>query len=298
MDDEPEAEQGLGVVRRHHEDLLRGMAIGFSDALSASGWAVPDILHQTRVYPEVVQPITGRIAYFFVDAMRFEMGVDVAEQLQQVREVSVRPAIAALPSITPLGMGALLPEASASYSAVEAKHGLAAKIQGTTMPSLKERMLHLRAVRPDAKDLDLGELLQRSMKSLARTLDGVPLLVVRSQSIDGLGEMDGGLLARHIMDTVVGNVARAIAQVGETRLRCGRDHSRPRPPVFGAQRSRHADRKTGWQDSGLAPSLLGRKGRADTAGMLARQLDPIWVTTRTWSSFSPEDLACSRRVAT
>ena len=215
MDDEPEAEQGLGVVRRHHEDVLKEMAVGFSAALTTSGWAVADVLHQTHVYPEVVLSMVGRTAYFLVDAMRFEMGVDLAEQLQQLSGVDVRPAMAALPSITPLGMAALMPEASASYSAVEAKNGLAAKIQGATMPSLKERMLHLRAVRPDAKDLDLGELLQRSTKSLARTLDGVPLLVVRSQSIDGLGEMDGGLLARHIMDTVVGNVARAIRKLAK-----------------------------------------------------------------------------------
>ena len=73
-------------------------------------------------------------------------------------------------------------------------------------------MKRLRAVRPEAKDLDVGEVLQRSTKSLKRTLDDVRLLVVRSQSIDGLGEMDGGLLARHIMDTVVGNIARAVRE--------------------------------------------------------------------------------------
>ena len=215
MDDEPEAEQGLGVVRRHHEDALKKMADGFSRALVESGWAVSGALHQTGIYPEVVETMGGRVAYFFVDAMRFEMGVDLAQQLQQFNDVRVRPAIAALPSITPLGMAALLPGASSSYSVVEHKGRLAARVGETVMPSLTERMKHLRAVRPDAKDVDLGELLQRSMKSLGRSLDGVPLLVVRSQSIDGLGEMDGGLLARHIMDTVVGNVARAVRKLAK-----------------------------------------------------------------------------------
>lgn len=147
--------------------------------------------------------------------MRYEMGIDLAQQLQQSKDVTVRPAVATLPSITPLGMAALLPEASSSYSVVEQKGRLAARIRDTVMPSLAERMRHLRAVRPDAKDLDLGNLLQRNMKSLARSLDDVPLLVVRSQSIDGLGEMDGGLLARHIMDTVVGNIARAVRKLAK-----------------------------------------------------------------------------------
>ena len=38
---------------------------------------------------------------------------------------------------------------------------------------------------------------------------------MRSQSIDGLGEMDGGLLARQIMDTVVGNLARAVRKLAK-----------------------------------------------------------------------------------
>ncbi len=215
MDDEPEAERAHGVVRRHHEDVLKKMAEGFSRAFAQSSWTVPGALHQTRIYPDVVETMGGRVAYFFVDAMRYEMGVDLAQQLQQSDEVTVRPAIAALPSITPLGMAGLLPGASSSYSVVEHKGRLAARIGDTVMPSLTERMKHLRAVRPDAKDLDLGDLLQRTMKSLTRALDGVPLLVVRSQSIDGLGEMDSGLLARHIMDTVVGNIARAVRKLAK-----------------------------------------------------------------------------------
>jgi PAS domain-containing protein len=215
MDDEPEADQARGVVRRHHEDLLKKMASDFSRAFVKAGWTVPGALHQMRIYPEVVERMSGRVAYFFVDAMRYEMGVELTHQLQQSEDVTVRPAIAALPSITPMGMAALLPGESSSYSVVEHKGHLAARIGDTVMPSLTERMRHLRAVRPEAKDLDLGELLQRNTNSLKRTLEGVPLLVVRSQSIDGLGEMDGGLLARHIMDTVVGNIARAVRKLAK-----------------------------------------------------------------------------------
>ena len=215
MDDEPEADQALGVVRRHHEDLLKKMASGFSQAFVHGGWTISGALNQTRIYPEAVERMGGRVAYFVVDAMRYEMGVELAQLLQQSEDVTVRPAIAVLPSITPLGMAALLPGASSSYSVVEHKCRLAARIDGTVMPALAERMKHLRAVRPKAKDLGVGEVLQRSTKSLKRTLDDVGLLVVRSQSIDGVGEMDGGLLARQIMDTVVGNIARAVRKLSK-----------------------------------------------------------------------------------
>ena len=54
-------------------------------------------------------------AYIFVDAMRYEMGAELAERLGRTNEVQLRPALAALPSITPIGMAALLPGSAASF---------------------------------------------------------------------------------------------------------------------------------------------------------------------------------------
>jgi hypothetical protein len=218
LEDEPEPalEKALALVRRHHEALLKDMTAGYTTALVSAGWSVSGVLHQTRIYPDVVEPIRGRVAYFLVDAMRFEMAADLVEQLEGAQELRLVPAVGVLPSITPLGMAALLPGASSSYSVVDYKGKLAARIGDTTMPALAERMKYLKAVRPEAVDVDLGELLQKSTRALEKRLGGASLVVVRSQSIDGLGEMDGGLLARQIMDTVIGNLARAVRKLART----------------------------------------------------------------------------------
>ena len=217
MEDEPEEplEQALGVVRRNHEALLSEMSEGFTQALVDSSWAVSGVLHQTGIYSELVQSRGGRVAYFFVDAMRYEMGADLVEQLSGAEEVLLQPAVGVLPSITPLGMGALLPGAAANYSVVEHKGHLATQIGKEVLPDLNKRVKFLRAVRPDSIDIDLGELLQKSTKAIGKKLGSAKLIVVRSQSIDGLGEMDGGLLARQIMDTVVGNLARAVRKLAK-----------------------------------------------------------------------------------
>ncbi|MBK6972681.1 MAG: PglZ domain-containing protein [Sterolibacteriaceae bacterium] len=218
LEDEPEPslEKALGLVRRNHEALLKEMTQGYTAALAAAGWSVSGVLHQTRIYPELVEPVRGRVAYFFVDAMRFEMAADLIEQLEGAQELRLSPAVGALPSITPIGMAALLPGASASFSVVDHKVKLAARIGDTTMPGLADRMKYLKAVRPEAVDIDLGELLQKSTRALEKQLADAPLVIVRSQSIDGLGEMDGGLLARQIMDTVIGNLARAVRKLART----------------------------------------------------------------------------------
>lgn len=218
LEDEPEPalEKALGLIRRNHEALLKEMTQGYTAALAAAGWSVSGVLHQTRIYPELVEPVRGRVAYFFVDAMRFEMAADLIEQLEGAQELRLAPAVGALPSITPIGMAALLPGASSSFSVVDHKGKLAARIGDTTMPGLAERMKYLKAIRPEAVDIDLGELLQKSTRALEKQLADAPLVIVRSQSIDGLGEMDGGLLARQIMDTVIGNLARAVRKLART----------------------------------------------------------------------------------
>ena len=218
MDEEPETEKGLAVVRREHEELLKKMADGFAKLLGEAAWTIPGALHQTRIHPEVVQTMGGRVAYFFVDAMRFEMGVELARQLEGTKDLTIRPAIAALPTITPVGMAALLPDASASFSVVEQKGKLAASIEGTTMSGLAERLTFLKAKVPDAMDIPLGKLLGTSASQLSKSIGDASLVVVRSQEIDALGESVDVLTARAAMEGVIGNVARAIRKLASAGI--------------------------------------------------------------------------------
>jgi PglZ domain len=217
MEDEPEEplERAIGVVRRDHEGLLKEMAKGFTKSLVDSEWTTSGVLQQTHIYPDLVEARGGKLAYFFVDAMRYEMGADLVEQLDGGQDVLLQPAVTVLPSITPMGMAALLPGSSSGFSLVDHKAKLTAQIGDSTLPDLAQRTKHLKAIRPDALDIDLGELLQKPMKAIKKKLGASKLIVVRSQSIDGLGEMDGGLLARQIMDTVVGNLARAVRKLAK-----------------------------------------------------------------------------------
>jgi len=213
LDEEPRAEQALAVVRYEHEHLLRAMADGFGKALAAAGWTLPDALHQTRIYPEVVERMGGRVAYILVDALRYEMGVELARRIEGAQDLTLRAALCALPSITPVGMAALLPGASASFDLVRARGKLAARIEGVDMPGLNERLKFLKARVPGVVDMTLGNLLGSAPVKVAKALGSAPLVLIRSQEIDFVGEMDGDLLARQVMDTVIGNLARAVKKL-------------------------------------------------------------------------------------
>jgi hypothetical protein len=227
MDDEPEAEKGLGIVRREYEETLKKMAEGFAQAFEAADWNVPGALHQTEIYSKMVAPGKARTAYFLVDAMRYEMGAELVSQLPEVKELSIRSAVAALPTITEVGMAALLPGASASFSVIEHKNKLAARIEDSVLPNVIERMKALKARVPGAVEMTLDRLLSTSSSKLQKSVEGTTLIVVRSQEIDDLGESGKDILARQAMDSIIGNLARAVrklARIGVEAFVISADH--------------------------------------------------------------------------
>jgi hypothetical protein len=212
--DESIVEKAVGVVLREHERLLHDLAVGFSKVLAASGWNVPGVLHQTRVHPDVVATrASGTVAWFFVDAMRFEMGAELAKHLDGVEDLHLQPAIGALPSITPVGMAALLPGASANFAVVQHKGKLAALVDNVPLPGVTERIKYLKSRVPDAVDLTLSAALQDKPSDLKKKVAGRSLVAVRSTEIDYLGETGDDHLARQSMDTVIGNIARAVRRL-------------------------------------------------------------------------------------
>lgn len=212
LDDDPE-ERALGIVRRSYEDACNAMADGFTKAIVNAGWTASASLHQTRIFSEVVSDRPKPIAYFLVDAMRYEMGVELAERLPKTAEVTVRHAVGALPSITPIGMAALQPGASRSFSVVEQGGKLGVRIDDTFLFDLPSRKKFAAARAPGLVDIALDELLGMQPSKLSKRIDGAQVVVVRSQEIDHAGEAGFILQARQVMDTVIDNLARAIRKL-------------------------------------------------------------------------------------
>jgi hypothetical protein len=266
LDEEPE-ERPLAMVRRAYEDALNAMASGFTKALERAGWAVTGALHQTQIWTEVLANRPKPVAYFLVDAMRFEMGVELAERLPRTSEVSVRAAVCALPSITPIGMAALMPGASASFSVVEQGGKLGALIDSSFLSDLASRKKFAAARVPNLVDLTLEELLGQSTSRLKKRLDGAQVIVVRSQEIDMVGET-GAYHARQVMDTVIDNLARAIrklAGLGIEQAVVSADHGH----VFGEDRdeSMRTD-KPGGTEIDLHRRCWAGRGGATPAGCM------------------------------
>ncbi|MFP4474001.1 MAG: PglZ domain-containing protein [Desulfatibacillaceae bacterium] len=216
---EPEIPSALEKVRQKYEDLLHDMATGFLEALRTGGWQVSGALNQTEIHGKVVATEKTPTAYIMVDAMRYAMGHELTELLEGAREVSVRPAVAAWPTITPVGMAALLPGAATGFDVVSSGGSLAAQVDGASLADVAGRMKFMRARVAGMVEMQLEKLLAMSANKLGEVVTGAPLVVVRSQEIDTLGEMGGGVIARQLMDTMVSNVARAAYKLSACGIR-------------------------------------------------------------------------------
>jgi hypothetical protein len=211
--DEDPPERPLGVVRGAYEEACFAITAGFTKAVARANWNITSLLHQNHIYSEIVAECPKPVAYFLVDAMRFEMGIELSERLPKTAEVIVRPALGSLPSITPVGMAALQPGASSSFNVVEKKGTLGVRIDDAFLPDLSARKKFASSRVPNLADISLDELLSLQPSKLAKRVEAAPIIVVRSQEIDHAGEAGFTFQARQVMDNVIDNLARAIRKL-------------------------------------------------------------------------------------
>lgn len=226
LEEEPE-EHSLAVVRRLYEDVCQLMAEGFTKTLLRQNWIGVSSLLQNNFFSEFATGRPKPYAYFVVDALRFEMGMELAERFPETAEVSIRHAFGVLPGITTVGMAALLPGATSSFTVVEQDGKLGARIDDTFLPDLPARKKFAAARIPGLFDLTLDDLLSLPLSKLSKKLQGSQVILVRSQEIDIAGEMGTTFQARQVMDNVIDNLARAVkklAAVGIENVLLTADH--------------------------------------------------------------------------
>ncbi|MBY3465673.1 PglZ domain-containing protein [Rhizobium laguerreae] len=235
IDDEDLDEKAVAAIRSAYDRVARKMAEGFIQVYAAGGWTVPGVMHQTAIWSEFVAKQRKPVALIVVDAMRYEIGLELAARLEKLGEVKLVPAIAALPSITPIGMAALLPGASSSFSVVE-KHGkLGVQIDDRFMHNRESRVQYLQAKIPGVVTARLSDVVAWS-SATKKKLAGAQVVVVLSSEIDEAGESTENRYARSIMGGVVADVARALqrlASVGVENSVITADHGHL---FFGSER--------------------------------------------------------------
>ena len=181
----------ITVSRSRYRRLIEKVQTLFTRHLEKGCWPPPGRLTNAAVFDRFLSPQLSekghRVAYLMIDALRYELGVELEKLLTDIGSVELHPACAQLPTITPVGMASLLPGAQDDLTLEYEKETLVPKLNGTTVANVNQRMDILRKRFGDrfAERL-LKDFINKKMK-VESTVD---LLVLRSTEIDNQLESD------------------------------------------------------------------------------------------------------------
>ncbi len=212
--------QLVARARQVYAEAVNRLTQTFIDAYEQAAFHLPNVLQQADVYRDVVEPERvrhQRVAYVLVDALRFEMARELSqEHLKDQRdwEVDLRAALATPPTVTDVGMTALLPGAERGLALSHSKNrltpSLAESSEGTFY--LRERRVAYVAklVEGTFVEAKLQELAPLTDVHLSESLQDAELaLITSTEDIDGLCESNP-TVARRVLDEVFVQLRRAL----------------------------------------------------------------------------------------
>ncbi len=175
---------------------------------------IKGLLRQRDIFENQVKPLLseGKVAYVWVDALRFEMARELCRLLKDDFKLEIQPAIGTMPTITEIGMASLLPKAHESAKVVAVGGGkLALEISGKVIKDRKDRVAFLKEYAGvSVFDAKLDDLFPKPGKKVKDGIQANQLILITSQEIDELGEADNVAQARLQIDGVLSHLRRGV----------------------------------------------------------------------------------------
>jgi hypothetical protein len=113
-------EKVIAKAEQRYTEVGSELAKHFIAQFSKAKHPIKGLLRQRDVFEKQVKPLLGegKVAYVWVDALRFEMARELCLLLKDDFELEIQSAIGMIPTITEIGMAALLPKAQESAKVV------------------------------------------------------------------------------------------------------------------------------------------------------------------------------------
>lgn len=218
----------LSQAREAHRAACDGLARKFQQEAATSGWPASSVPRAVDIFDRWVEPrwkAGERVAYFWVDALRYELAMALENSLSSQHTTRIETACASMPCLTPIGMASLLPGASSLLEVAVEDGKPLAKMGGKTIAGPKER-LDVLSAHVGVNRSGMADLEDVANGRLPDDVESMEVLAVKTTDIDSLGEnnptyfisMLPGILRK--IQTAVNHLADA----GFTRAVIATDH--------------------------------------------------------------------------
>jgi hypothetical protein len=183
---EPIVDNVAEHARKRYARIAEKVQTIFINHLENEGWPPQGKLANVDLFDKLVEPLLAerdkRVAYFLVDALRYELGLELHRQLIDMGTATIQPAMAQLPTVTPIGMASLLPGAGKKLTIQREGKDIIASLDGQRLTSVANRMKVFEQHYGDRfAQMTLSEF---NSGKKAKVSDAVGLLVIRSTEID------------------------------------------------------------------------------------------------------------------
>ena len=138
----------VAQARTSYQRLVNRVQGLFLRHLEQAGWPPAGRLANADVFDKLVAPRLQesgrRVALLFIDALRYELGVELQRQIATSSPAELQAAFAQLPSVTPVGMASLLPGAGQHLRLVRKGDDLVPTLGEQPLSTVDQRMDVLR----------------------------------------------------------------------------------------------------------------------------------------------------------
>ena len=195
LDLDGEFDQVTTLARNQYTKLVDSAHNHFLRLLSNSSWPPKDFLSSTNIFDNHVahrlQESGRRVAYLMVDALRYELGLELHKLLSEDSPAEISTVCAPFPTITKVGMASLLPGASNGLHLSVSDNEIVPSLSANSVTNVTQRMQVFAAKYGDRfTEMQLSEFL----KSKASVKETVDLIVLRSNEIDSHLELNPSAL--------------------------------------------------------------------------------------------------------
>jgi hypothetical protein len=171
-------------------EWLRTIGVKFAESASKlSKWTAAGTIQQQNFWKEFIGNRDEPVAILLEDALRYELARALAQRIsEEGYEVQIRTLLASLPSITEIGMAALLPRDDETLALDVNKGKVKVSLNGTVpVTERKDRKAWLqKSLGPELKLFELDDVLKMPTQTLS-ALREAKRIVVMDRDIDSAG---------------------------------------------------------------------------------------------------------------
>ncbi len=229
LEEFPRTRSVVRQLRQRVRRYLDAWAGWFNDLCDTAGPLPPPDLQLRQVFEEDVLPRVHQggaggepVALFMVDALRYELALELRDALVGVPEGSctLKARLAELPTETAIGMNVIPPTARAGRLTPtwgdKSIRGFRAGEFAVTAPKDREKAISQRVGMSPVPWWKLEDVIAQEPEALRRKLAGARVLVVHSREIDSAGH--AGIGIAHF-DSLIGQLVAAFHRLNAAGVR-------------------------------------------------------------------------------